>query len=111
MEEGFIAQRACDGKPYLDYAARRAKPRRGREYRAASLGMTILVCGSEKRETAKLWARKAVAGERVGCIFKAIQDGKAEFQSRAKARQSERKFAEKSRWPQLRGRPSKPTRW
>jgi hypothetical protein len=40
--EGFIAQKTCDGKPYLDYAARRARLRRGRENRDAPLGMTVL---------------------------------------------------------------------
>jgi hypothetical protein len=40
--KGFIAQKTCDEKPYLDYAARRAKLRRERNYRAALLGMTVL---------------------------------------------------------------------
>jgi hypothetical protein len=40
-EEGFIAQETCDGKPYLDYAARRARRRREGEDRAAPLGMTV----------------------------------------------------------------------
>src|SRR5271157_1234807 len=31
IEEGFIAQKTCDGKPYLHSAARRAKMRRERE--------------------------------------------------------------------------------
>ncbi len=38
--EGCFAQKTCDGKPYLDYATRRAKLRRERENRVAPLGMT-----------------------------------------------------------------------
>jgi hypothetical protein len=42
IKERFIAQKPCDAKPYLDYAARRAIMQRGRESRAAPLGMTIM---------------------------------------------------------------------